>query len=192
MSASEVTNRRKLCDASALAPGTWLSRISYFQIRGRNADGSYVVRNTNGFEWSIGANIVEQECYAADQFTRTERVTRSQLAHRLKDAGHAIVQAKFRKQVTAKRVTDALPTLCTEDTLSSTAKRRRAAETLLCGEDRVMTGHLKRQRLGNLEPFFGRSVVQDLEQPEYHRSERQIDHRTLEWLIVEGVKYERK
>jgi hypothetical protein len=51
------------------------------------------------------------------------------------------------------------------------------------GEDRTLRG-----RLVAPEPLLGRSQVEDLEQPLKSRT-RLVDHRTIHWLVVDGVKY---
>lgn len=53
------------------------------------------------------------------------------------------------------------------------------------GTERIIRG-----RLVKPEPLLGRSMVEDLDIPsaEINRL-RQVDHRTINWLVVEGVKY---
>lgn len=51
------------------------------------------------------------------------------------------------------------------------------------GEERVLRG-----RLVKPEPLLGRSMVEDLELKGVNRL-RQVDHRTIQHLIVDGVKY---
>lgn len=51
------------------------------------------------------------------------------------------------------------------------------------GEDRVLRG-----RFLSHEALLGRSYVEDLDKPDGDRI-RLVDHRTLKWLIVDGVKY---
>lgn len=51
------------------------------------------------------------------------------------------------------------------------------------GKERVLRG-----RLIKPEPLLGRSMVEDLDEPANNRV-RQVDHRTIKWLIVENVKY---
>jgi len=51
------------------------------------------------------------------------------------------------------------------------------------GNERVLRGRLIRP-----EPLLGRSMVEDLDLKESHRI-RQVDHRTIKWLIVDNVKY---
>lgn len=49
--------------------------------------------------------------------------------------------------------------------------------------ERVLRG-----RLIGAEPYLGRSTVEDLDQKMGDRT-RLVDHRSLKWLIVSGVKY---
>lgn len=51
------------------------------------------------------------------------------------------------------------------------------------GQDRVLRG-----RLVQPEPLLGRSHVEDLDVAGANKL-RLVDHRTIKWLIVEGVKY---
>ncbi len=52
------------------------------------------------------------------------------------------------------------------------------------GDERILRG-----RLVEWEAMFGRSRVEDLDIPKGENRLRLIDHRTLKWLIVRGVKY---
>jgi len=51
------------------------------------------------------------------------------------------------------------------------------------GEERVLRG-----RLISHEALLGRSYVADMDKPEKDRV-RLVDHRTIKWLVVDGVKY---
>lgn len=51
------------------------------------------------------------------------------------------------------------------------------------GKERVLRG-----RLLSPEPLLGRSYVEDMDKPEKDRI-RLVDHRTIKYLIVDGVKY---
>jgi hypothetical protein len=51
------------------------------------------------------------------------------------------------------------------------------------GSERTIRG-----RLVKPEPLLGRSMVEDLDAPSNNRL-RQVDHRTIHWLVVEGKKY---
>lgn len=53
------------------------------------------------------------------------------------------------------------------------------------GKERILRGRLK-----SPEPLLGRSYVEDLDKKENRI--RLVDHRHLNWMIVNGVKYVRK
>ena len=55
------------------------------------------------------------------------------------------------------------------------------------GTDRVLTG-----RLVHPEPLMGRSMVEDLDVEASKNRVRLVDHRTIQYLIVGGRKYETK
>lgn len=50
------------------------------------------------------------------------------------------------------------------------------------GEKRILTG-----RLCSSEPILGRSYMEDLKEKDSRL--RLVDHRTIEWAVVRGVKY---
>lgn len=52
------------------------------------------------------------------------------------------------------------------------------------GKNRTLRG-----RLLNPEPLLGRSYVEDLDIPLGQHRLRQVDHRTINWLICEGTKF---
>ena len=77
------------------------------------------------------------------------------------------------------------------------ASKTRVAETLVHSPNRPLsvcflksdgTERTLRGRLVKPEPLLGRSMVEDLDVKGDNRL-RQVDHRTIKWLIVDGVKY---
>lgn len=57
----------------------------------------------------------------------------------------------------------------------------------LDGTERVLVG-----RITKSEPILGRSYAEDLMLPKTEHRLRQIDHRTIKYAIVNGVKYVKK
>ena len=75
--------------------------------------------------------------------------------------------------------------------------KTRAAEILVNSPNRPLTVCFDKQdgtertmrgRLVQPEPLLGRSMVEDLDIDGNNRL-RQVDHRTIKWLIVDGMKY---
>ena len=52
------------------------------------------------------------------------------------------------------------------------------------GTERTLRGKLVKP-----EPLLGRSMVEDLDSDDKKNRLRQVDHRTINWLVVDGVKY---
>ena len=54
------------------------------------------------------------------------------------------------------------------------------------GSERILTGHLE-----SIEPHLGRTNVIDLEVPANDRTQgrRQVDNRTIKWLVLDNTRY---
>ena len=61
------------------------------------------------------------------------------------------------------------------------AAAKALAKELLTGQEKTLHAFL----LGKSEKHLGRSLVRDLPTQGF----RQVDHRTLKWLIIDNVKY---
>ena len=66
----------------------------------------------------------------------------------------------------------------TEKEIKSQAKE--LSKELLQGREQTLIG-----RLSKAEGKFGRSLIIDLPSDGY----RQVDHRTIKWMIIDNVKY---
>jgi hypothetical protein len=118
-------------------------------------------------------------------------VTRSRLAEILTDeVRDAAFTVQFSKQPTSKRAQDLVDKALKDNTIPEGRGRKRklkeVADACLGGEKRILRGHLIRK-----EAFMGRSMVVDLDIENTH-NERQVDHRSLDYLIVRGKKYRKK
>lgn len=59
----------------------------------------------------------------------------------------------------------------------------------VCFEKKDGTERMMRCRFVAQEPVMGRSMVEDLDKMDVKDRLRQVDHRTIKFLIVDGVKY---
>ena len=124
-------------DASQLKEGDFLSRISYMRVI--SVDGDHVeVENEAGFRWSIGRSILEAEAVSSNQFRKTSKVTRTELARILEqDVRDSVFSVSFTKMPDGA---DQEKTLADAD-LSTQAKRRRLAKELSVGKERILHGY---------------------------------------------------
>jgi len=125
-------------DASKLKAGDFMSRISYMRVVSVDGD-SVEVENEAGFRWSIGTSILEAEAVSSDQFSKTQKVTRTELARILEvDVRDSVFSVAFTK---LPEVSEQEKALADAD-LSTPAKRRKVAKDLGVGKERVLHGHL--------------------------------------------------
>lgn len=126
------------CSASKLKVGDFLSRVSYMRVVAKHGD-TFEVENETGLKWRISGDILENEARSSNEFTKTERVTRTELARILEqDVRDSAFNALFTKLPDPNDQSDIL-----EDAdLSTPAKRKRAAKDVCTGKERVMHGHI--------------------------------------------------
>ena len=154
------------------------------EVVGMKFSGQYVkVKNEDGFEWDIAGNIIAKECYST-HVDEEKKISKTAIAEMLMHARDAVVVVNFNKQASADTVhaklTDADGKKITKKLLGS----------LLKGEERTMTGYV----IG-AEPVLGRSILLDLEKEKtvdakgWDSRQRQVDHRTINWIVYKNVKY---
>lgn len=180
------------CNGDNVQIGTWLSRVSYCKVIGTiNNNESVVVENTDGFSWNIGRNIVSNEMYSADEVRETKEVTRSELVKIFtEETRESVFTVCFTKKATADDILEVMAVFDNESKgkkVSPIRRKQIAKMCLECGAERILKGYMLQS-----EPFMGRSNVYDLEVPRGQHAIRQVDHRTIKWLILRNVKYEVK
>lgn len=83
------------------------------------------------------------------------------------------------------------------DEVKNTTKTK-IAEQLVQAGHKPFTVHFVKQdgtprtlrgRLLGTEHMMGRSKVEDLDEPNHSKRFKQVDHRTIQWLILDDIKY---
>jgi hypothetical protein len=170
------------CSVSKLKGGHKLSRLSYVTVVD-NFGSSVLVRNEQGVEWSIGASIVEAECFSAHEFSKTETMTRTELVAKFNEVGRSVYTVNFNKQ---PKLEDAFDAIANRGEIKSNKELKKLLTESMKGEPRTLVGYTVSRDVS-----LGRSMVVDLEQTGDDRI-RQVDPRSLNWVICEGVRYEVK
>ncbi|MGA1265450.1 MAG: hypothetical protein ACO331_16350, partial [Prochlorothrix sp.] len=104
--------------------------------------------------------------------------------------GHHVFTAHFTKQPKdsdiKKKLLDALRDAEGNYLEPKNAEKnlKKISKSLLEGEERILTGYFVK-----VNPGLGRSLVIDLEVADDKNRLRQIDHRTINWIIFKGIKY---
>lgn len=158
--------------------GDFLSEIQYYKVV-KVSGNKIKVRNQRGLEFGIDKPIVEEGLYSANQHDEVVRVTRTELVQILAGAGDSVFTVNFNKKVDPKKLRDIVNS---PDVVVKTIKD---AEKILLGEERTMVGHL----ISN-DSIAGRFQVQDLEDESTYP--KQVDQRTINWVILRNTRYEVK
>lgn len=172
-------------NASDVKVGEFMTLFNYYKVE--SIDDEYVhVVDERGNRLRISKGIVNDSMHSTNQFSKSEKVTRTRLAQIMEGLGHAAFRVTFQKQVTPTAVADELE----GKDVSTKAKRRKVVNELMKGETRVMYAKLKRSFEDDVEMELGRYKVIDLEKSEPGKpAPRLVDTRTVSELVVEGVRY---
>jgi hypothetical protein len=172
-----------------LEVGEYLSEVQYYKIVDL-ADNSVTVINERGFQLNVDRDIIAEGMYSASQYATERLVTRTEICEQLEQAGNQIFTVNFYKQVKINDVEKKLVTAIKSKTDIPLSEAeiiialKKASKSLLEGEERTLIGYLSK-----VEAKVGRSTVIDLELPTDRDRIRQVDHRTINWLILKNVKY---
>ena len=174
----------KKIDIAQLKVGDYLSETQYYKVIGINSD-SIAVENERGLSFDIDPDIVEEGMRSASQYKLEKQVTRTEICEHLASAGNNVFTINFDKQVKAKDSADKIGELLANADCYKTKKSiTEFTKDLLTGENRTLVGYLI-----NTEPMTGRSTVIDLEVAIDKHRLRQVDHRSIQWMILKNVKY---
>lgn len=178
----------KKSNASQIKKGQFLSETQYYKVLDRV--GTMIeVENERGFTFSINENIVEEGIFSADQFGEEIKVSRTELINIFTSVGDTVFTVNYHTQPKAEDVNDAIASANKGKIIPITELQKIVKEAYK-GRERTLTGYMI-----NVETGFGRSTVIDLEADKSKTTDnwdsrlRQVDHRTLNWLIYQNKKY---
>jgi hypothetical protein len=180
-----MTNK---CDVSKVKEGDFLSEIQYYRVKSHSGGLPVVVVNERGYQFGIAESILAEGSFSANQFTETVQVTRTELIERFGSVGNTVFSVNFNKQPKVSDINDAIES-ANKGKILPIKDIKKLVKEAYKGEERTLVGYLVQTETG-----FGRSTVIDLEaekgdKPDWDGRLRQVDHRTLNWLIFQNVKY---
>jgi hypothetical protein len=176
--------------------GDYYSRLSYGKVLNVGTS-ELTIENEKGESWDIGKKIFENEFKTHNQFEETVKLTKTELANIFLSNARVILTVNFNKQVKEKDVVDQLVELYPNKgkIISEADYKKKVKElvgSVVVGEERTMVG----RHNGSVDEF-GRVHFVDMEatkdsSKEYDTRMRLVDPRTINWLVVDGKKYELK
>lgn len=163
------------------------SRLSYGKITDINGE-DVTIENEDGKSWRISKDIFLAEFKVASSVGNTTEVTQTDIINVVLSKPGTIMTVNFNKKVDEKEVKQKLVDIHTARTFSE-ADAKRAAKTILQGEERTMIGRHYHQidDMGRLQ-FIDMELAKDPSK-EYDVRLRKVDPRTINWVIVENIKY---
>jgi len=169
------------------------SRISYGKVIEKN-DNHLVIRNDDGYEWTIGYDVVEQELSFHNQFEEEVALTWTELKDKFKDSTRRIMTVNFNKKIDKKEYIEKIVNLYPNKNGKLKSKAQYEADItsvtndLLLGEERTMIGRHYGTYQSERIMFIDMEQENDSEK-DYDTRIRLVDIRTINWLIVDGMKY---
>ncbi len=171
---------KRLWDPSKLAIGNMFSMTTYCQVQGFEGDVVRVKDHT-GKEFIISKEILEYEMDSGNHFDLKEKMCRTKIIEVLENVKDKVFKIGFKKKRKEKEVHAMLMEL-EQETIDDDKKIKKFAKNIIEGEDKVVVGHLVNQ-----EAKMGRSLILDLDAKGVPL--KQVDHRTIKFLIVDNNKY---
>lgn len=200
--------KNQRCDPTQICKDTLLYRPARIVVLNDSNSNSYLVRNQDLYneknsssDWTLSPDLISNQCWTADQYTKIEKITMTLMAKKLKEeVGDCICQVVFTKQPDSKEMAKLVrkESLLIEKSGKSEAEKLKAYKKLYestqKGEKRVIRGYISRSDdLQVEENETGMIKFTDAElmaTGEY--SERLINLRNIESLIFKLTKYELK
>lgn len=185
MTTATETRSSKKSSAHKLKGGDKWSRHSYGTVVSKGYQ-SITVENETGLRWEIGNDIFEQEFTVANQYADTVKVTRTEMVEKIVSAARICMTVNFRKKPDHKDLVAYV-----ESVLDGSVPRPKSSRALsmalknaTAGEERTMVG-----RHYGASDEFGRLQFTAMESG---GGLRLIDPRTVEWAVIDNVRYELK
>jgi hypothetical protein len=172
-----------------LKPGQVLSETSFFKVEKVVGD-RVQLQAENGESVVLNAGYVDSFLSSGDQFSKEEKVTRTEMADIMMSNARTAMTLSYNKQVkeadVVKEISEAYENSTPKEALN---KMKAAVKKGLSGEERVMRG-----RHYGTKDEFGRTHFIDMDvdrdvSKTYDTRQRLVDSRTLNWLIVNDTKY---
>jgi hypothetical protein len=170
-----------------LEEGQILSETQYYIVKKLSGD-KVQLQNDEGEFIVVTNDYIEKCTESAHRFSKTEKLTKTQLAELFFANTRRAMTVCFNKQVKEKDVVDEIKSAFSSTPSQLEKQIKLSIKKALNGEERVMVG----RHYGSKDDF-GRVhfIDMEIEKPSsgYDKRQRLVDPRTINWVIVNNVKY---
>ena len=124
-------------DINKLAVGNWFSQVNYYKLLELcDKDSVKVCTLTDNKELTLSKDIMLREMHNGSAFSKTSKITRSEMVEKLLDAKESVMSIKFHKKVDDKYVREILEQQITsQKQLNNEKQVMDVARMLADGED---------------------------------------------------------
>ena len=176
---------QKLWDDKKVEIGQVLSEVQYLKVEAINGD-KIDFKTKTGAIWTMGGQTflekLAENSFSADHYDREVTVCMTELANIMSSNRGTVFKAVFSKKLQETNVQNQLAEI-DFDSLSDSKKLDEISKNIFAGETREIVGYA----VGG-DNVLGRTHVIDLDAPLENNS-RQVDHRTIQSIIIKNVKY---
>ena len=162
---------------SKLAVGNWFSGTHY--MKATKISGDDIEMSSKDMDTVVSKDIAEKKMNAAGLFSSEEKLPVTKIGEILLRAGNTCFTVCFNTKIDEKAVKDRLAAA----TAAELTNAKALSSEILKGKEVTIVGHL-----ASTDGKLGRSLVIDLPTGTF----KQVDHRTIKWLIFKDVKYSLK
>jgi hypothetical protein len=190
--ATPVTGKAKPNRFNGLKKGTVLSETQYYTVE--QTEGIYVhLKTDNGEDITVNADYINNHVNVADQYDTEEIKSRTEVIQIFLAHPYTAMTVNFNKKVDPKEVAKEIEEAYLNSTpRDASTKMRQALNRALEGTERTMIGrhHGHHDEFGRVS-FVDMQIARNTSANTDTRL-RLVDPRTINWLIVKGVKYKVK
>lgn len=175
-----------------IAKGFILSESQFYEVVEVSTSG-VVVKDDNGQKIQLSTQYAEKMLSSAHDFTKVEKVTKTELAEIFKANSRIAMTVTFFKQVKEADVVAEVVAEVSGAKLSEIEKAiKKGIKKAITGEERTMIG----RHYGSMDEF-GRIHFVDMQvvkdpAKSYDTRMRLVDPRTITALVVNGIQYNLK
>jgi len=181
-----------------LKTGEKLSETQYYSVI-KVAGERVQLRTDSGENVVLDRGYVESLLSSASQFETEEVKTKTEMAALFLSSPGVALTVNFNTQVKEKDAIDQLKAIYPNKGGKMTSEAdysKKVSEiisSVITGKERTMIGrHYGSQNEFGRVSFIDMEVDRDVTKLEYDSRTRQVDPRTINWMIIRGIKYKTK
>jgi hypothetical protein len=181
-----------------LKVGEKLSETTYYSVAKIVGD-KVQLKSDDGADIVLNKGYIENMVTSASQYSSEESISRTEIAALFLSSPGVVLTVNFYTQVKEKDALAAMEAIYPNKggkMLSEADFKKKAKEILssvITGKERTMIGrHYSSVNEFGRVSFIDMEVDKDTTKADYDSRTRQVDPRTINWMIVRGVKYKIK